>query len=446
MTIRNAILENLVLPGGDLIEGGNFVSKVRRYRIEQWLSATELKNLQIERLGGVLDYAWRRCRFYQDLDLDQRDALSAIQQFPVITKRTLRENVDHLLARPKTKLIAQYSSGSSGIQSTVYVDRSAQASQRAMQMLWFEWSGYKAGDCVLQTGITPKRGAVKFAKDVFLRTKYIPAFKLDNDTIDGILLGLKKAPRQYLFGYASSLFVLATRALELNIQGIGFKACVSWGDKLFPHYRKAIQEAFGCTTLDTYGCTEGAMIAAQCPFGSYHLSLNQCFVEILDKGGRPVPRGEMGRVVVTRLDNFAMPLIRYDLGDLAILEPEDGFDCECGRSSPRLRMVVGRNTDIVSTRSGKQLIVHFFTGIFEHFPEIRQFSVIQRTLDEIEVEYIKGPGWSDQLPKKIEKIIHGHLNEPFPVRWRNVAEIPPTASGKPQIVRSLVGMQNGTNA
>lgn len=446
MTLRNTLLEYFVLPGGDLIEGGNFVSKVRRFRAEQWLAARDLNRLQNERLASVLAFARGRCRFYKDLDIDVREPASAIRQFPVTTKRTLSGNLADLLTQPKRKLISQNSSGSSGVQSTIYVDRDGRASQRAMQMLWFEWSGYRAGDSVLQTGMTPKRGAVKFAKDAFLRTKYIPAFNLDNERIEEILLDLRRSPRQFLFGYASSLFLLARTALELNIHGIDFKGCVSWGDKLFPHYRKAIEEAFDCRTLDTYGCTEGAMIAAQCPFGSYHLSLNQCFVEILDKDDRPVPRGEMGRVVVTRLDNFAMPLIRYDLGDLAILEPEDSFDCECGRSSPRLRMVVGRNTDIVTTRTGKQMIVHFFTGIFEHFPEIRQFSVIQRTLDEIEVEYIKGPGWSDELTKRIEKIIHGHLKEPFPVKWRNVAEISPTASGKPQIVRSFVGMQDGTDA
>ena len=132
-----------------------------------------------------------------------------------------------------------------------------------------------------------------------------------------------------------------------------------------------------------------------------------------------------------------MPLIRYHLGDLAIKEPANA-SCPCGRSLPLLRKVVGRDTDIVRTASGKHLIVHFFTAIFEHVPEIKQFQVVQRNPREIEIAFIPDRGFHEGVLRQVEQAIHDHLREPFPIRFREVREIPPTPSGKPQIVQSFL--------
>lgn len=432
-----------MLPFGDRIEGGAFMPKLRQYRREQWLPKAELERLQRERLAKVLEFARARVPYYRDLPAPLSDPFEDLRQFPILRKSDLRQRADDLLAAPKRSLIASSGSGSSGVQSTIYLDKAAQASQRAMQLLWFEWSGYNVGDTVLQTGMTMNRSFVKAAKDRFLRTLYIPAFELDAASLARIFDELQKNPRDYLFGYASSLFVLAQTALELGIDSIRFRRAVSWGDKLFPHYRERIRRAFGCETLDTYGCTEGAMIASQCLEKRFHLSINQTFVEAVDDNGDAVRAGEIGKILVTRLDNFAMPLVRYYLGDLIELENENQTPCRCGRESPALRRVVGRDTDIVKTGSGKQMIVHFFTGIFEHIPQIRQFKVVQRDLNRIEIEYIPDAGFEPQLLDQIERKIHDYLREQFPIKWKPVAHIAATNSGKPQIIESFLKQSLG---
>jgi phenylacetate-CoA ligase len=206
---------------------------------------------------------------------------------------------------------------------------------------------------------------------------------------------------------------------------------------MFPHFRRTIEEQFQTRVFDTYGCTEGCMIAAQCDCFSYHIMTPQVYVEVLDDHGQPVPPGVFGNVIVTRLDNYSMPLIRYHVGDLASLEPPDRM-CECGRGLPLLKQIIGRDTDIVRTRSGKHMIVHFFTGIFEFYPQIKQFRVVQETLDEITIEYIPDAGFTPAITKKINEQITSLLQEDFPVRFIEVDRIDPTPSGKPQIVQSLV--------
>ena len=441
--LRNAysnMLERALLPLGDRVEGGGFMRWLRQYRQEQWLPGTELRQVAEERLAKLLSFARSAVPFYKNIPCSSAIPSDDIQMFPIVTKADIKKHLDDLLSCPKAGLVSESSSGSSGIQGTVYMDRSAQASQRAMQMLWFEWCGYRVGDRILQTGITPERGLLKGAKDTLLNTTYIPAFELDDASIERILHLLRRRPHRYLFGYASSLYLIAKTAAKLGVSDVKFDHAVSWGDKLFDHYRESIREAFGCETLDTYGCTEGAMIAGQCKEGSYHLSINQCFVEIVDGYGNRVPEGHTGKVVVTRLDNFAMPLIRYYLGDLAALEPEGADKCPCGRESPLLSNIIGRDTDIVLTRSGKRMIVHFFTAIFEHEPGIGQFQVIQRDLDRMEIRYVPGEHFSVDTTRRIETKIREHLHEQFPINWVEVEKILPTKSGKPQIIQSLLSL------
>lgn len=432
------MLENAVLPVGDQLEGGGFMRWLRQYRKEQWLSAERLQGIKRDRLANILQYARTHVPFYKNIPPGTKNPFEDIKQFPVLTKTAINENLEWLLTMPKERLIAESSSGSSGVQGTVYMDKSAQASQRAMQLLWFEWSGYRMGDSILQTGITPDRGFIKGAKDFLLNTEYVPAFNLDSAKIEAILQKLEKKPRSYLFGYPSSLYVLAQTALELGITSVKFKYAVSWGDKMFLHYREKIRRTFGCETLDTYGCTEGAMIAAQCREGNYHLSINQCYIEIVDDDAQPVPDGQPGKVLATRLDNFAMPLVRYYLGDIAAKKAVGEERCVCGRQSPLLERIVGRDTDIVKTRSGKQLIVHFFTAIFEHEPAVRQFKVVQKTLDEMEIHYIPGDDFNSATTYEIENKIYSRLEEKFPIRWIETREIMPTKSGKPQIIQSFL--------
>jgi phenylacetate-CoA ligase len=438
-------LERAVMPFGDRLNGGNFMHWLRRYRSEQWLPADEIQGVARERLSTMLAYARAAVPFYKGTFDRGSDPFDVLQSFPIVSKSDVKQNLSDLITQPLAKLTPESGSGSSGVQGTVYVDKSAQASQRAMQMLWFEWGGYRMGDSILQTGITPERGFVKGTKDVLLNTKYINAFNLDDEVLTDILKNLRKRPRKFLFGYASSLHVLARAALDRGFEDIRFEHAVSWGDKLFPHYRESIKDAFGCGVTDTYGCTEGAMIAAQCHEGAYHLSINQCHVEIVDDEGRRVREGELGNVIATRLDNFAMPLIRYRLGDIAAIETATGAPCKCGRHTPTLKGLIGRDTDVVTSPSGKKMIVHFFTGIFEHVPEIRQFKVVQRTLDDIEIQFIPADNFSDSVLPRVEERINSRLEEPLPVKWSRVESIGASGSGKPQIVESrLVANGNGS--
>jgi phenylacetate-CoA ligase len=287
----------------------------------------------------------------------------------------------------------------------------------------------------LQTGMSLKRGATKRLKDLVFRCTYTSAFDLTDPAMEGMLRRIDRRGIQAVFGYASSIYVLARflerRGLRRRMQGI-----FTWGDSLFPHYRELIEGVFQCRVTDCYGLGEGLQTAAQCEeHDALHEAMHGVIVEIVDWQGRPVPDGELGRVIVTRLAAGPMPLLRYDTGDVASFV--DG-PCACGRPLRRMSRVQGRATDIVTTPAGDRLIVHFFTQIFEMIPEIAQFQVRQERPEAIDIRYVEGPGFTPRALEAVRQQIEANCRYPLSMVFTAVREIPLEKSNKRRFVISTV--------
>ena len=439
MSFYNKFLESVLLPLGDLATGGSFMAQLNRLRQQQHLPAEKLMHMQRENLRATLQFCQAKIPYYRELGIEpHEDPYQWLRRFPILRKNTLRERGEAMLSRPMPELISCASSGSSGEQSVVYVSKDELSLSRAQQVLWWEWAGYRMGAKILQTGITPQRGLVKGLKDRFLRTLYVPAYGHDEQVIRRMLEGLAGKRGYFFCGYASSLFVFAEVARHYGIELV-FEGAISWGDKLFPHFRSRIEETFHTRVHDTYGCGEGLMIGAQRELPYLYLNSTNIYLEVVDKQGQPVADGTLGYVLVTRLDARAMPLLRYYLGDLAVMLPRERYPSERELGFPLLEKVIGRDTDIVRTPSGRFMVVHFFSGIFEHLPEIRQFRVIQRQPEAMLIEYIPGTGFHPGILDRIRDQIQAYLKEPtFGIEFAAVDLIPATPSGKPQIIESLL--------
>lgn len=427
------------MPFGDLLTGSSVMQELRYWRKVCKYSEEQLQELSHNKLTRILEYATQNIPFYAKYsDLRTNNPYVWIKSFPIMYRADIRNNLNDLTVVPKEKLIQISSSGSSGERGTVYISKHDESLGRTLTLLIWEWGGFYPGKPILQTGMTSKRGFIKSIKDFILRTKYYIAFGLNDSDIKCLLKEQIGKTNYHLAGYASSLYVLADTYLRLGMSGVCFDKAISLGDKMFPHYRKRIKEAFGCNVIDTYGLSEGFVIAAQKDIEYYYILSPHVYIELLDAQGHEVADGELGFVVATSLDAYAMPLIRYYTGDLAIKLQQSKYPKTREMKFPLLEKIIGRDTDIVRTKSGKHMIVHFFTGIFEFIPEIKQFKIIQRNLDEIEIEYIPSVNFSEAVLTKIEHQIHNYLKEEFPIKWKKVNIIPPTPSGKPQIVQSFV--------
>ncbi len=164
-----------------------------------------------------------------------------------------------------------------------------------------------------------------------------------------------------------------------------------------------------------------------------HVNSDRVYIEILDENLETVEDCETGEIVITDLDNYVMPLIRYRIGDVSSLKNDT---CSCGRSLPLLKKVEGRTLDIVKTPNGNRLGGTFWTLLFRSQPGIKTFRVIQETLDGITVEYVKDPTVININLEYYTKKIKKECGKNFIINFKNVIRIPNTISGKTRFVIS----------
>jgi len=431
----NRLIENLLLPMGDFLFKSQYISSLKFLRNLVQQDEQYLENYQKDKLKEILTHATKNAAYYSSKKIDwDSDPSIWIKNFPILDKLKLKNNMLDLLTEDKSQLIKYSSSGSSGIHSEVYVNKEEQSLFRATQTLWWEWAGFRLGSPILQTGLASARTFEKSLKDFLLRTYYLFAFSISPAQAKAAF-EWSQSKKPFLGGYASSLYVLATLAKEQGVK-VKFKSAITWGDKLFAHYKTEIEEVFDCKVYETYGANEGLMLASQKDLDYMYIMSPCVYLEILNDQGEEVQDGEMGHVVVTSLIAKSMPLIRYKLGDLAIKLPKSKYPADRDLKLPILEKVVGRETDLVLTPNGHKMIVHSFTGIFNKYPSILQFCVIQSELEKIEIQYIPTDEFQKDHLIQIETKILDFLKDDLKIDFKEVDFIPPTKSGKPQIIIS----------
>ena len=440
--MNNLILERVIFRGGDAILGSDFIKSLSSWRQISRLGSAELENLQSKRLKDLLVYVSKHNTYYRQfldpVSVENEDPVELLKQLPILDKAIIRSRFDDLISDPffskREELVEEKSSGSSGIQGRVLMSRKEALRVNAAQTHLWEWAGFRLGNSLLQLGMGTSRSLIKSMKDLVTGTVYKPAFIIDEHEVRAAMLKFRNKKTKFFGGYASGLYAYACIVEKMGID-IQFRSVISWGDKMFSHYRKKIESVFNTKVYDVYGCTEGIIISGQCAEQSYHVLTPFIFLELLDDNGKEVSPGQIGHVVVTRLDGYSFPLIRYRLGDLAIAAGNDG-QCRCGMHYPQLSVIVGRNTDIVYTPAGKPLIVHFFTGIFEYEQDISQFRIIQYEDRSIVVEYISALTDPGEILEKLRDKMNRSCGEILPLTFQRVNSIPNSASGKPQIIWS----------
>jgi phenylacetate-CoA ligase len=437
------VLSNIVLPLGDLACDQKMMQRVKFLEKAQWWEVERLRNHRDRSLASLVRIAYQQVPFYRSLLDEARvkpDEITRpeyLPKLPIVTKDMLRSGYPHLTTR-KTglKTYEASSSGSTGKNFYVREDSETAGWYRASFLLALEWAGWGMGEPHLQTGMTLDRRKGRWLKDMLLRCHYVSAYDLTDSHLDEGLDLLERHHIQHLWGYPGSLYWLARRALQKRWNR-PLRSVVTWGDSLYSRYRLTIEAAFGVRVTDTYGCGEGIQISAQCGHAdTYHIHMLDVIVECLDDNEDPVPAGRLGNLILTRLHPGPMPLIRYQVGDVGVLG--GNRRCNCGRGYEVMDSIQGRDTDVVLTPSGNRLIVHFFTGILEYFPEIKSFQVVQEEIDRIVLRLIPGNGFSQDIAISAVSMLRERGAEDLKIEVDVVSEIPLPTSGKRRFVVSKV--------
>lgn len=291
------------------------------------------------------------------------------------------------------------------------------------------WAGVQPGD---------REALVSFGYRIswkgHIRSRLLNAFPMQGaedeaKTVD-LLLHLRRLRPMCLDSYASVLFRMASIAAKKRMSPLGIPAIFSTGDMLHDHMRQQIQSSLGGRVFDYYGSTEVGGIAFECEAGRRHVSDEHVIVETVDDAGRPV-RDEPGHLLITDLDNYAFPFVRYRNGDRAVLAETP---CPCGRRLTVLARLEGRDQDCLRCASGDVVPAIYFPAIFKNLRALRQYQIIQHQMNEVAVLYVRQTDAVHADLVTIERELLRKLGPNVSVTFDECASIPATATGKVRLV------------
>ncbi len=437
------LFRRIIFPLIEISEGTKIQKYLKLLEKTQWWKPEDIKKMQDRKLRALIKHAYEHVPYYhrlfRELNLHPDDIKTRedLRKLPFLTKDIIRKNFKDMKARniKGSQFLEVHSSGTTGEPLKFYISKDVYSYSWAQTLRCWGWAGYKLGEPYVKVDMEERKKSLKRIQDRLMRCLHIGASTINENSAEEHLKRIKRFNPKIIRSYASPAFLLARYAREFDIK-IQPNAVMTTGEKLFPHYRETIEEQFDCEVFDCYG-GEATPLAFECEMhDKYHLCDETAIVEIL-RGNEQVSPGEIGEIVFTNLDNYAMPFIRYKVGDVGI--PSDEM-CECGRGLSCMESIEGRVGDLVVTPSGNFLLPNFFTNLFKDIEGVNKFRILQENQYRIDIKLVKNEKFTKEDADYILKKIKGMVGEDVEVNIEFVDSIPPTRSGKERFVISKVNI------
>ena len=262
-----------------------------------------------------------------------------------------------------------------------------------------------------------------------MQKKYFICHGMDEKIKAECVAAINRFGPEIVIAYTNPLFAVAQYIERQGGLRVRPKAIISAAEKLYEAQRSVIERAFGCKVFNTYGCREVMLIGAECAAHKrLHMSIENLFVEVLREDGSAAAPGEKGDLALTDLHNYGMPLIRYINDDVGVLS--ERTSCSCGRGLPILEDIVGRTLDIIRTPDGKDVAGEFFVIVMLDKTGVDRYRFVQNSLDELVVELIKNPKFTEKEFQMIKQQIGQVVGPALRVDYRFVDELPVNRTGK----------------
>ncbi len=447
--MHSGLVKHVIFPLHERLVGRRTFEFLRRLEKEQWASPEELKRMRLEKLQALLMHAQKSIPFYgrrfADAGFDPKGLgdFKDLEKLPLLNKAEIRKNLKDMLWNQCPGGLFRYNTGgSSGEPLVFYFDRRRQAYDAAARAMSHRWWGIDIGDRELYLWGSPleitKQDRLKELRDRLTNQLLLSAFEISADRIPQFVHAFRRFRPDCVFGYPSTIDLFcrmaATQGYRLDDVGVRVVFCTA--EVLYDHQRESIASHFGgVPVVDSYGSREGGFINHQCPKGSYHVMDSNYVLEFL-RDGKPVAPGEDGEIVITHLDAWGMPFIRYRTGDVA--SSREGL-CACGRGFSLMSKVRGRSTDFVVTPDGRWQHGLSVIYVVRDIEGVDQFKIIQEDVDDVRVLLkVHQELYPADGDLRIVRGFKKRMGETVKVRVEHVSDIPPEASGKYRYVVSRV--------
>ena len=379
------------LPAG---EGQQYLALLYQLEQSQWWTPKQIQIFQFRQLQILLQHAMQHVPFYREQYCSEFQAGNLKlteelwRELPILRRSDVQENMENLLNSDLPpdhgEVLWKTSSGSTSRPIKFATTELSQKIMRAIQARDFDWQGWRVQHKIAvifsRTEHTKSFGwGTGF--DEFYETGISVSLNAGNDTAT-IVRWLESESPVYLVCAATHLSELARYCLKHDIHLPELRQVRAINEILRPELKDLVYKAWGVRTTQVYSCEEAGLLASDHPDSNdLYVQDENVYLELLNEQGLPCKPGEIGEVVITQLSNYAMPLIRYAIGDFAMR----GEACNRGRGLSMIRQVMGRQRNYLRMADGRSLWPAVPATMFLQFPAIERFQIIQNTLSEIEI-------------------------------------------------------------
>ncbi|HUW19746.1 MAG TPA: hypothetical protein VMW16_10640 [Sedimentisphaerales bacterium] len=400
--------------------------------------------IQNTKLQSLIHYSYDNIKYYREvfeqagISPDRIKTAVDLARVPTLTKEELRERFWDFLPRELSDCRVTCTSGSTGIPVCILSDRSSRIFNSAAVIRYRQALGISFLAAPILTPLkTANELYRKKAHWTFLqgihKTYYINPYVDSEENIEYAKELLTELRKPVLIGIAPAVRALACKVRDGVFPLFKPGAVLTTGECLSPQVRGLIESVFDIKVADIYACNEAGDVAWQCRCGAgYHINADNVIIEIVNNS-EPVADGQIGEVVVTNLNRYAMPIIRYKNGDLARLTREA---CPCGCKLPMIAEIIGRTGEDIFLPDGRQIPWNQLKGLMNH-PQVRQFQLVQSEDGGLAVRYVAG---KDSDNKTLEALLRNRyrnlLGPDMAIEIEKVNEIAPAASGKSKFIIS----------
>jgi phenylacetate-CoA ligase len=419
----------------------HFVELLEEYRSRAMWPADRLAEFGRRRAEAILAAArnvpaYRRLWAEAGVDPDEVRTVDQLDRLPSIDKNFVRE-AGQAMCNPGalgSEELWLRTSGSTGaglpVRQTVEFDRR----QWAVWWRYRTWHGVEFGDRHGNFGGKPMVPAERdrppfWRSNPFMKQVYFSNAHMRPPHLDAYCDEIDRRRLKFLGGYPSLLTLLAEHMVRGGRRLPSVRAVFFGAENVLDHQRELITRAFGFPPRSHYGLVEGVANISECPEGRFHVDEDFAWVEFL-----PIEGSEgLYRIVGTTLWNEAMPLVRYDTGDVAAIDA-DPQPCPCGRSGRQVRRIDGRQEDLIVRRDGTR--VACFNQVLKHATHIREAQILQRRPGAITMRYVPLDGFPPEQLDRLREGFRARLGADMEIDFERVDAVPRTRTGKIRFVVS----------
>jgi phenylacetate-CoA ligase len=413
----------------------------------QWRSKKQIEADQFSQLCQLISHAYQNVPYYRRV-FDERKlkpadvrSLDDLGKIPILTRASIRENLDDLIARnyDRGELRFKTTSGSTGAPLGLYDEGTKSAlHEAAFRYRQWSWAGYRFGDRMASLRYAVSR-ADRLGRNVVWDFKagdnelQLSPFGMDEERMAQYVELLREFEPRFINAMPSCLEILARFSRRNRILLPEVEAIFCESENMYPWQRALFEEQFQGRVFAAYGHSERCVDAVECEqHDGYDVSMEYGILELVDQQGEPVTQaGQTGRVVGTGFDTYAMPLVRYATDDLAMFAQGR---CSCGREGIKLQEIKGRIGEYVVSRTGNLMSLPAIYSVI-HSPvmaQVRELRFTQERAGEIELQIVpvsKEP--SSRLERELLAEIYNRIDEhDLAVRIRFLENLPRKRAGK----------------